>query len=480
MGQIKSQSLSGVKWSAIERFANQGINFGIGIVLARLLTPSDFGIVGMLAIFMAVSQSFIDSGFSNALIRKKDVTEADFSTVFYFNIVVGIVCYSILFLIAPWVAKFFNIPLLKNILRIMAVNVFFDSLIVVQIAKLTINIDFKTQAKTSLSASIISGAIGIVCAYMGYGVWSLVAQSVIQTFLNAVFLWLMAKWHPQWIYSWKSFRELFAFGSRLLVSGLIHQVYVQMTTLAIGKFYSAKDLGYYTRGNQFANLPSSNLTSVLQRVTYPILAKIQDNDSRLIEVYRKYIKLTSLVIFFSMILLVALAKPLILLLFTDRWAESIIYLQIFCFALMFDHITMINLNLLQLKGRSDLYLKLEIIKKSISIAILLASIPFGVIAICISKIIYSQIALFINTYYTGKLFGLTYLTQVKEFIPYFFIALISCIPAFVIVWLVESFWFSFIAGCVISFLCYSAILLGLKDNIFMEYIYYPIKHLYNK
>jgi teichuronic acid exporter len=475
MGQIKSQSLSGVKWSAIERFANQGINFGIGIVLARLLTPSDFGIVGMLAIFMAVSQSFIDSGFSNALIRKKDVTEADFSTVFYFNIVVGIVCYSILFLIAPWVAKFFNIPLLKNILRIMAVNVFFNSLIVVQIAKLTINIDFKTQAKTSLSASIISGAIGIVCAYMGYGVWSLVAQSVIQTFLNAVFLWLMAKWHPQWIYSWKSFRELFAFGSRLLVSGLIHQVYVQMTTLAIGKFYSAKDLGYYTRGNQFANLPSSNLTSVLQRVTYPILAKMQDNDSRLVEVYRKYIKLTSLVIFFSMILLAALAKPLILLLLTNRWAGSIIYLRIFCFALLFDHITIINLNLLQVKGRSDLYLKLEVIKKSISIVILLISIPFGVIAICVSKIIYSQIALFINTYYTGKIFGLTYFNQLKDFIFYLFTAVISCSPALTIAVLVDCHWLSLIVGVVISSLFYCIILFWSKDEIFIEYIYIPAK-----
>lgn len=475
MGKIKEQSISGFKWSAIERFANQGINFGISIILARLLSPTDFGIVGMLAIFMAISQSIIDSGFSNALIRKKNATEVDFSTVFYFNIIVGIICYCILFIISPWVANFFHIPSLKNILRVMAINVFINSLIVVQTAKLTINIDFKTQSKASLSATVISGIIGVACAYKGYGVWALVTQSIVQVFLNATILWIITKWIPCWTYSWKSFHELFTYGSKLLISGLIHQIYVQMTTLAIGKFYSARDLGYYTRGNQFASLPSSNLTNILQRVTFPILAKLQDDDNKLIEVYRKYIKLTSLIIIFLMILLSFIAKPLILLILTEKWTESIIYLQIFCFALMFDHITMINLNLLQVKGRSDLYLKLEIIKKTISIAILFISIPFGVTAICISRIIYSQIALFINTYYTGKLFGLTYFTQVKDFIPYTIIALISCIPALILNSFETYNWFLLIIECIISFLCYGIFLIGIKDKIFIEYIFQPIK-----
>ena len=249
MGEIRAKSISGFKWSAFERFANQGVNFLISLILARLLTPADFGIVGMLAIFMAISQSFIDSGFSNALIRKKDVSEIDFSTVFYFNIVVGFLCYGILYAIAPWVADFFDIPLLKPILRVLSINVFINSLIVVQVAKLTIKVDFRTQAKASLSASIISGCVGIACAYIGYGVWSLVIQSVTQALLNAIFIWCMGGWLPKWLYSWRAFHELFSFGSRLLISGLIHQIYVQMTTLAIGKFYSAKDLGYYTRGH---------------------------------------------------------------------------------------------------------------------------------------------------------------------------------------------------------------------------------------
>ena len=475
MGEIRAKSISGFKWSAFERFANQGVNFLISLILARLLTPADFGIVGMLAIFMAISQSFIDSGFSNALIRKKDVSEIDFSTVFYFNIVVGFLCYGILYAIAPWVADFFDIPLLKPILRVLSINVFINSLIVVQVAKLTIKVDFRTQAKASLSASIISGCVGIACAYIGYGVWSLVIQSVTQALLNAIFIWCMGGWLPKRLYSWRAFHELFSFGSRLLISGLIHQIYVQMTTLAIGKFYSAKDLGYYTRGHQFANLPSSNLTSVLQRVTYPILAKYQNDDISLIGVYSKYIKLTSLVIFFLMVLLASLAKPLILFVLTERWAESIVYLQIFCFALMFDHITMINLNLLQVKGRSDLYLRLEIIKKSISIAILFMSIPFGVIAICISKIIYSQIALFINTYYTGKLFGLTYLKQMKEFVPYFIMALASCVPAFIMVQIGLIHWVVLIAGSAISILCYILMLIKMKDSVFLEYVYYPIR-----
>lgn len=426
---IKQASFKGIKWSAIERFSLQGIQFFLGVVMARLLTPADYGVIGMLAIFIAVGQSFVDCGFSNALIRKKDCSQKDCSTVFYFNIVVGIAAYWAMFAIAPLVANFFDEPILKDVLRVLAINLFLNSLAVVQRAKMTIAIDFKGQAIATLVSSLISGGIGIYLAYSGHGVWSLVYQSVLATVLNVILLWMMSRWRPALFFSRESFNDLFAYGSKILVAGLLHTIYTNMTTFVVGKFYTPKDLGFYTRGQQIAALPSTNMTMIIQRVTFPILAKIQDDDAQLIKVYRKYISMASMGIFFLMVLLAALAKPLVVLLLTSKWLDSVVFLQIFCFAMMFDHLNQINLNMLQVKGRSDLFLKLEIIKKTISFAILFASIPFGVIAICLSKVLYTQIAIVINTYYTGKIFGLGYFKQWGDFVKYLLLSVIACTPA---------------------------------------------------
>lgn len=432
MGELKEKTLSGVKWNAIGRFSTQGVSFVISILLARILTPSDYGVVGMIGIFMAIAQTFIDSGFGSALIRKKDCTDEDFSTAFYFNIVVGVVCYLILFLVAPLIANFFDTPILKDIVRVLSINLFLNSLSIVQTAKLTAAVDFKSQAKVSLVATIVSGCVGLAMAYSGFGVWSLVFQSVSLSAVRTLLLWMITKWKPLRTFSKQSFKYLFGFGSKILSASLLHTVYSNLTTILIGKFYTSKDLGYYTRGESLATLPSSNLTGILQSVTYPILAKIQDDDERLIQVYRKYIRITSMVIFFGMFMMAALSKPLILTLLTDKWADSIIYLQIFCFAYMFDHICQLNLNILYVKGRSDLVLRLEIIKKTISISMIVSAIPFGVLAICIARALYTQIAVIINTYYTGKLFGLGYFAQVKDFIKYFIYSFIAVLPAFLL------------------------------------------------
>lgn len=481
MGEsIKNQSLSGIKWSAIERFGVQGIQFVIGLVLARILSPSDYGIIGMLAIFMAISQTIIDSGFSNALIQKQDRTETDFSTAFYFNIVVGVICYVVLFLSSPYIAVFFKEPVLKDVLRVLAVNLFVNSLAVVPVAKLSINVDFKTQSKASIISTVISGCIGIILAYQGAGVWALVTQSVSHSVINVILLWYFLKWMPMWTYSWTSFRNLFSYGGNLLVAGLLHTIYANLTTLVIGKFYSSKDLGFYTRGQQFPSLLSVNITGTLQRVTFPILSKIQDDTQRLINVYRDYIKISSLGIFFLLSLLAALGRPLIEFLLTYKWLDAVIYLQIFCFALMFDHICQINLNLLYVKGNTNYVLRLEIIKKVISFVILLISIPFGVLAICLSKVVYSQIAVYANTYYTGKLFNFGYFKQIKDFLPYLLMAQFACIPC----------WFLQVTemhpllilglGGIASTAFYFAILYVRKDEIFEKYIVSGIKSIIRK
>ena len=432
MGGLKEKTLSGVKWSAIGRFSTQGIGFLIGMILARLLSPSDYGVVGMVGIFFAIAQTFIDSGFGSALIRKNDCTDADYSTAFYFNAVVGLLCCIVLSVAAPFIADFFNTPILADIVVVMSINMFIGSLSIVQGARLTAAIDFKSQAKISLATTILSGIVGVAMAYNGFGVWSLVWQGLIATILRTILLLFVTKWYPKWQFSKESFKYLFNFGSKILTASLLHTVYCNLTTLIIGKYYTAKDLGYYSRGESMANLPSTNIIGILQSVTYPILSKIQDDDKRLIDVYRKYITVTSLVIFFGMFLMAALAKPIIVTLITDKWLNSVIFLQVFCFALMFDHICQLNLNILYVKGRSDLFLRLEVIKKTISLSMIVAAIPFGVLAICLARAIYTQIAVVINTYYTGKLFGLGYWAQVRDFIKYLLFSALSVLPAFLL------------------------------------------------
>ena len=473
---LKSQSLSGIKWSAIERFGVQGIQFIIGLILARLLSPSDYGIIGMLAIFMAISQTIIDSGFSKALIQKQDRTEVDFSTAFFFNIVVGIVCYLSLFFSSPFIATFFNEPILKDVLRVLAINLFLNSLAVVPVAKLSIKVDFKTQSKASIISTLLSGTLGIILAYRGVGVWALVAQSVSHSFVNIVLLWSFLKWKPQWKFSWESFKKLFGYGSNVLVAGIISTIYANINTLVIGKFYAPKDLGFFTRGQQFPSLLSTNLTSIVQRVSFPILSKIQDNDNRLASVYRDYIKISSLAIFFLLIFLSSIAAPLISFLLTDKWIDAVKYLQVFCYALMFDHICVINLNLLYVKGKTNLVLRLEVIKKSIAFIVLILSIPFGVFAICLSQVIYTQVAVYINTYYTGKLLNLGYFKQLRDYIPYFILAHVACFPC----WLIQRIdslhpLISMFFCGVIAVVIYIILLYVIKDDIFKKYVLSELK-----
>lgn len=478
MSSITTDTISGVKWTAIEKFSTQIVNFLLGLLLARLLTPSDFGTIGMLGIFMAISNTFIDSGFSNALIRKPEISDKDYSTAFYFNIIVGLVCYALMFVCSPLIASFFEMPILNSIVKVYSVTLFINSLTSVQYAKLNRDLNFKLQAKISFVSALSTGLIGVGLAYMGFGVWALVWQAIASSVLRAGMLWALAHWHPQSRFSRQSFRYLFSYGSKLLASGLLHTLYSNLSTVAIGKFYTAGDLGYYSKGNQFAALPTNSITGILQKVTFPLLAKIQNEDERLIRVYRKYIRITSCGIFFLMCLLASLARPLVEFLLTDKWIEAAVYVQIFCFALMFDHICQLNLNLLQVKGRSDLFLKLEIIKKSIAFAILCAAIPLGVKAICISSVVYTQIAVYINTYYTGKLFGLGYLAQIRDFGKYLIFSLVACSPAFLLTYSSMSPFVIMLLGSIIAVIAYCGILCICKDKDFYELLHLIKQKLY--
>lgn len=473
MGELKNKAISGVKWNAIGRFSTQGVNFVIGLILARLLSPSDYGVVGMVGIFFAIAQTFIDSGFGSALIRKNDCSDEDYSTAFYFNIIVGLVCCVLLSVASPFIAKFFNTPILKDLIKVMSLNMFVSSFAIVHTSKLTHSVDFKSQAVVNLVTAIVAGVTGILLAYNGFGVWSLVLQHLAGTILRVILLMVITKWIPQRVFSKSSFKYLFNFGSKILASSLLHTICSNLTTLLIGKFYSATDLGYYSRGSSLATYPSTNISSILQSVTYPVLAKIQDDEEHLIASYRKIISMTSLIIFFGMFLLAALAKPLIVALLTDKWLDAVIYLQIFCFAYMFDHICSLNLNVLYVKGYSNLVLRLEIIKKTIYVLMLIAAVPLGVLAICISSAIYTQVAVVINTYYTGKLFGLGYFKQVQDFIKYFICSFVSVVPAFLLTFTELDSVVQLISGGLVSCVVYYILL---RNDALLKEVFVIIKN----
>ena len=451
---LKQATTKGLFWSSVERFSNQGVQFIFSIVLARLLSPSDFGIIAMITIFFAVAQSFVDSGFSNALVRKTDRRDEDLSTCFYFNIAVGFAAYIVLFLIAPLVANFYNQPILSPIIRITGLGVVLNSLCVVQQALFTIRIDFKSQAKVTLSATIISGIVGVVLAYLEYGVWALVWQGVVLSLVRMGLLWLMSKWCPKTGFSKDSFHYLFGYGSKLLASGLLDTIYNNIYPIVIGKFYTPAQLGNYSRALTFAQLPSSNITSILQRVTFPVLSTIQNDMPRLQTNYRRLLKLSAFIVFPLMMGLAAVAFPVIRIILTPKWEGCSLYLQIICFALMLYPIHAINLNLLQVKGRSDLFLRLEVIKKIVGVCIMCITIPLGITAMCIGMVASSLIALFINTFYTGKLIDIGYLKQMCDLLPIFINSLLMGGVVFITIQFIMNDVFKLMVGGIIGGLYY--------------------------
>ncbi len=414
---LKQKTFKGVIWSAVERFSTQGVQFLFGILLARLLTPNDYGMIAMLAIFMAVSQTFIDSGFGNALIRKPDRNESDKATVFFFNIFMAAACYGILFFAAPFVARFYNMPELSDILRVLGLNLIIQSFGSIQRLNLTIDLNFKVLAKISFSGAVVGGTAGLICAYKGFGVWSLVVQQMTTISFRVILFWTLVHWRPKTFFCKKSFKNMFGFGSKLLASGLLNTLYDNIYDLIIGKVFAAATLGNYTRASHFANFPSSNVTGIFQRVTFPVLSKIQNDHEKLRRGYLKFLNMSTLIIFPLMIGLASVAKPFILLVLTDKWIEVVLLLQIICFAQMWYPVHSINLNILQVMGRSDLFLKLEIIKKIVGITILCITLPHGIIAMCFGQWASAAISLVINTYYSGKLLDAGLSKQLRFYIP---------------------------------------------------------------
>ena len=416
---IKEKLIKGTLWNTIEKVAIKSASFVIGIILARLLSPEDYGLIGMLMIFISLSSIFIESGFAKALIQKQDRTDIDFSTTFYFNLGVSLLLYLALYITAPYIASFYNFPILSPLLRVLSINIIIASINIVQRAKLMIEMDFKSLAKINFLGTLVGGIGGILLAYKDFGVWALAGQYLISTLTMTILFFKYSHWTPTLHFSFISFKKLFRFGFNLLIAGSITTIFNNIATIAIGKLYKSSQLGYYTRANQFTDMIAWTINDVLGNVTFPILSELQNDRERLISIYKKSLFYTSLITFPIMTLLAILAKPIILLLLTEKWLPCVALLQILCFARMLTPLSAINMNALNAIGRSDLFLKIDLSKLPIDIFFLIVTIPLGIKAIVIGNLISTVICFFINAYYPGKILNYGPIKQLKDFIRVF-------------------------------------------------------------
>ncbi|EQC1056700.1 TPA: oligosaccharide flippase family protein [Providencia rettgeri] len=468
---LKQKTTSSLKWSAVERLVTQLVQLILMLVLARILGPHAFGLIGMLAVFIAVSQVFVDSGLSSALIRKLDRSEIDYSTVFYFNIGIALACYALLYFCAPYIASFYNQSELTSLTRVLALVIIINSFGIIQRTKLSIEMDFKTQAKASLIAVTISSLTAFCLAYYNFGVWSLVAQTLVYATFNIIFLNILHPWIPNLSFSLESFRNLFGFGSKLMLSGLIDSIYQNIYQIVIGKKFNVLDVGYFTQANQLIQTPATTMTTIIQRVTYPMLSSIQNDQQKLNRAYLLTLRLSAVFIFPLLFGLGTIADPLIPELLGMEWKPAALLASILSIGLLLYPIHAINLNYLQVKGRSDLFLKLEIIKKAIITIILIITIPYGISAICIGIVIQSYIALFINTYYNGKIGNLSGIVQLKALLPIWLIAIIACSISWIIANLITtSPWLSITITVALAIIVYIISIRFLQKDLYQYVI----------
>ena len=437
---LKDRTVKGVAWSGIDNIAQFGVSFLVSIVLARLLSPDDYGLIGIIAIFTAICTTLINGGFTNALIRKKDVTDDDYNTAFIVNLWMSIMLYAVIYFCSPFIAKFFGRDELVLLTRVSSVSLIIGALAIVQQTRLTKRIDFKTQTKITLIASISSGVIGIAMALLGYGVWSLVAQQISSQAFRTVLLWLFNHWSPRFSFSKKSFKDLFGFGWKIMVSGLLDTLWKELYQVIVGKFYSPATLGQYTRAKQFSQLFSSNLTNVIQRVTFPVLSNIQDDKERMVGAYRRIIKTTMFFTAISMFSLGAVSEPFLYCLIGPKWSEAAMYLPLICIVASLYPLHAINLNMLQIQGRSDIFLGLEVVKKIISLGPLFVGAFIGIMPMLYASLLSGIIAYFLNSYYTGKKLGYTSWMQIKDVAPSYGVAFAVALSVWFLKYLPVSNW----------------------------------------
>ena len=467
---IKKKTVKGLLWSGIEKMAYEIIQFVIGIVLARLLSPDDYGTIGLITVFITFSKLFIDGGLTTALIQKKNRTRQDFNTVFFFNLGMSLFLYAIIFLIAPIVESFYEKEQLTSLLRILSLVLIISPFATIQITQLTIDVNFKTISLVSIPAALFSGIVGVVMAYKGTGPYALVGQQISMILVRSILVNIVAKYKIHLSFSKESFKDLFSFSYKLVLSSSLDRIYNSIYTLVIGKVFTPATLGLYTRGTQFVNLTTAVLGDVFNRVTFPVMSSVQDDTVKLKSVFQKYISGSSFLIVAALFCLLLAAEPLILILLTEKWIEAVPIMQIMCLAYLTDHVCTINRNLLYTKKRSDLALRLEFIKKTLALLIFLVSIKFGIFGVCWGQVLYGIVATILNSYYSKKLVDYGIMEQFYEYGKMILFAIVSSAVPY-------AFMHYFVSPYLqIIFVLFSFIVIYvLLNGIFQTYPYMTLK-----
>ena len=413
----KNSTLKNFIWRFAERCGAQLVTFVVSIVLARILAPEDYGQIALITVFTTIMQVFVDSGLGTALIQKKDADDLDFSSVFYFNFVICFILYAVMFVTAPFIARFYGDSSLTSIIRVISLTIAISGVKGIQQSYVSRNMMFKRFFYSTLGGTIFSAFLGIALAYAGFGVWAIVAQQLSNTAIDTLILWLTVKWRPKRMFSWKRLKGLLSFGWKMLASSLLDTVYNNIRSLIIGKMYSSSDLAYYDQGKKFPNVIVTNINTSIDSVLLPTMASAQDNPERVKSMTRRAIKTSTYIMAPLMMGLAFCAEPIVGLVLTDKWLPCVPFLRIFCITYMFYPIHTANLNAIKAMGRSDLFLKLEIVKKVVGIALLLSTMWFGVMAMAYSLLISSVLSQIINSWPNRKLLRYGYLEQLKDILP---------------------------------------------------------------
>ena len=459
---LKHKTKVSIYWKFFEQIFTNGMQFIVSIIMARILTPEDYGITALPAIFLAIAATLIDSGFGLALVRKTKVTEKDLSTAFYYSIVLGIVLYIIIFFSAPWIASFYDVPVLTSLMRITAITFLISPITIPQNVILQRRLDFKTPARISVTNKLVSAILGIVAAYFGYGLWSLVIYSLSYTLLGLVQIWIVVKWIPKERFDKDSFKYLWNFGNKLMASGLLGTIFNNLAPAIIGKYIGPFELGLFNRANGYSRLPYQQVTASVQSVTFPVLSRLQNDEDALIRNYNRIVKTVCFIYFPIMLLLVALARPLVLIMLTEKWEQCIPLLQILCFVTITGPLSVLNMNVIQVKGYTNLYLKADVYKKSIEVIIMVITMPIGLTIYCLGLVVSQIFALYINFSCVSKVISLGIQKQIKEILSSLILAVIMMCIVFFVNSFITSLYLKLLFGSSIGLIFYFVIAYILK------------------
>jgi teichuronic acid exporter len=420
---LRKKALHGMFWTFFQQFSVQGVSFIVSLFLARLILPAEFGLIAMITVFIGIGNTLINSGMSQSLLRTKNPDEDDFATIFYFNISVSILVYILIFLIAPYIAIFFKQEVLKIIVRVYCLTFIINSFSSIQIIRLTLKLDFRSQAMIAIPSVLIGSLVGLILAYNHFGVWSLIWSSITQSAIATAQYWYVGKWSPILTFNRSKIIKHWNFGNKLLLSGLLDSLFINIYSIAIGKYFSPAQAGYFQRADSLKQFPVSNISAIVSKVSYPLLSSIQDDDIKLKIIYKKILQTVVFFVTPILIILAVLAQPLIQVLYTSKWILAVPFFQILCFSGILYPIHVYNLDLLNIKGRSDLFLKLEIIKTIAIIFIIIISLNWGINGLLISTIFSSIFSLYANSYYTSKLINYKFINQLIDLFPIFLISI---------------------------------------------------------